>query len=666
MNSIDKSWVDTHIDSNGEVVIPEGVEKVEEQAFANNEKVKRIIMPDSVVEIGGQAFLGCTNLQEIKCSCNLKRIPNSAFKNCSSLSKIDFPENLEEIGIGTFRNCVQLKTASLGSKLKVIGPLSFAGSGIEQIDLPSNLEQIDVMAFFNCSQLQQVHGGVNVSNIEYGAFQGTSLTSFEIPNQIKSISGNVFGQNPSLSSITLNENLDFLSEKAFYLSDNLQEVSIDGTKRINYGAFINKSSIRKIKSDGQEFVLSDNEKLFSLQKSGSKMVIVVQDEKGKFSSQRINLEKGTSDVVKTNAYLTDDGRTCFAINSLANVSITTLENLKKSGQNQIYIYGGDNEIKPIEHEKGFNFNLYSIDDLIQIKSRIQELKKQIKLPPEQDKHRQKKIYAQIVRVLSENIEYDYWGAGINKDKYERLTGKSYDEYIKENSGRDKNITDLEDRNLVGLIRGMAVCQGNAEIIRNLTSEFGIQSICVRGKNNDGADHMWKQVKLDGRWYDDDFTYYQTTLARGNFEKCGAFLMGQENGMSITEYNKYKAYTKVNTVGKNLTQGDREFLLNYGRVQQQAQQQSVQPHEKERPHEESIKDEVGDEFKPKSQEQQNNEQEAETKWMNSFQACDRQVEKMRDGAKKKQEVVKLIQDLEQKRRQEKNEETQEENQNNEQR
>lgn len=53
-------------------------------------------------------------------------------------------------------------------------------------------------------------------------------------------------------------------------------------------------------------------------------------------------------------------------------------------------------------------------------------------------------------------------------------------------------------------------------------------------------------------------------------------------------------------------------------------------------------------------------------MNSFQACDRQVEKMRDGAKKKQEVVKLIQDLEQKRRQEKNEETQEENQNNEQR
>ena len=666
MNSIDKNWVDTHIDSNGEVVIPEGIEKIEAQTFANNEKIKRIVMPDSVVEIGGQAFLGCTNLQEIKCSSNLKKIANGAFKNCSSLSNIDFPENLEEIGIAAFRNCVQLKTADLGSELKAIGPLSFAGSGIEKINLPNNLRKIDARAFWNCSQLQQVRGGVNVSSIEAGAFEGTNLTDFKIPNQIKSIEANVFGKNNSMSSITLNENLDFLSERAFYLSDNLQEVSIDGTERINYGAFINKSSIRKIKTDGQEFDLLDNEKLFSLQKSGRKMVIVVQDEKGKFSSKRINLEKGTSDVIKTNAYLTDDGRTCFAINSLANVSITTLENLNKSGHNQMYIYGGDNEIKPIEHEKGLNFNLYSIDDLIQIKTKIQELKKQIKLPPEQDKHRQKKIYAQIVRALSENIEYDYWGAEINKDIYEKLTGRSYDEYIKENVGRDKNITHLEDRNLVGLIRGKTVCQGNAEIIRNIASEFGIQSICIRGIGSEGGGHEWNQVKLDGIWYDDDFTNYQFSLAKGDFDKCSAFLMGQINGIPITEYNKYKAWTKVNIVGKNFTQGDREFLLNYGRIQQHANQQFVKPHEKERAHEESIKDEVGDEFKLKNQEQQKNEQEAEIKWMNSLQACDKQVAKMQDGAKKKQEVVKLIQDLEQERRQERDKKIQEENQKGEQR
>ncbi len=41
MNSIDKNWVDNHIDSNGEVVIPDGVEKIEAEAFRDNEQKKK-------------------------------------------------------------------------------------------------------------------------------------------------------------------------------------------------------------------------------------------------------------------------------------------------------------------------------------------------------------------------------------------------------------------------------------------------------------------------------------------------------------------------------------------------------------------------------------------------------------------------------------------------
>ena len=40
MYSIDKSWVDTHINSNGEVVIPEGVQRIEKGAFEGNDKIK--------------------------------------------------------------------------------------------------------------------------------------------------------------------------------------------------------------------------------------------------------------------------------------------------------------------------------------------------------------------------------------------------------------------------------------------------------------------------------------------------------------------------------------------------------------------------------------------------------------------------------------------------
>ena len=37
MSSIDKNWVDNHIDNNGEVIIPNGVEKFETEAFRDNE-----------------------------------------------------------------------------------------------------------------------------------------------------------------------------------------------------------------------------------------------------------------------------------------------------------------------------------------------------------------------------------------------------------------------------------------------------------------------------------------------------------------------------------------------------------------------------------------------------------------------------------------------------
>ncbi len=657
MNSIDRNWVDNHIDSNGEVVIPEGIEKVEPMAFAGNEKVRKIVIPDTVTEIGDKAFALCPNLEEVQFGNGIKSIGDSAFSRCKSLSNIDLPTQLEHLGRCAFRNCSQLKSITLGDFIKNIEPLTFDGSGIEQIKLPSSLEKIDIRAFSNCSQLKTVEGGFNITGIEAGAFENTAITSFQIPNNIISIRATAFRGNSNLSSVTLNGNLDFLSERAFDKCDNLNEIIINGTQRINYGAFMNKANVRKITIDGQEINLDENEQLFSLQKVGEKVAVVVQDEKGKFSTKALNLEKGTRNVISNNVYLNDNGKLCYAINSLADISLKRLESLKQQGQSRLYIYGGDNEITPTEHEKGLNFNLYNIEDLIQIKTKIQELKKQITIPNQQDKHREKKIYGQIIRMLSENIEYDYWGAGVSKEKYERMTGKSYDDYVRVNKNRDPNITHLEDRNLVGLLRGMAVCQGNAEIIRNIAAEFGIEAKSIRGKNHEGEGHEWNQIKLDDVWYDDDFTYYQTSLSLGQFDKCVAFLMGTEGNVPFTKYAGYVPYTETHNVGKPFKMADKKFLLNYGRDRQQPKQQTVQETEKMHQQDQSIKDEVGDEFKTKTQEEKQNEQDAQTLWMNRLQECDKTVDKMPEGAKKKQEVVKLIQILDNQRNRMQNEQMQ---------
>ena len=296
--------------------------------------------------------------------------------------------------------------------------------------------------------------------------------------------------------------------------------------------------------------------------------------------------------------------------------------------------------------------MYNIDDLIQIKTMIEKLKQGITVPPKDDKHRQKKIYSQLVRKLSEIMEYDFFEEYLNssseaeeeaiKIKYEKITQGKWEEYWEQNKGRDREKTMLEDGNLLGLINGRAVCRGNVEIIRNLAAEFGIEILGIIGKK-----HIWNQVKLDGMWYDDDFTSYQSYLAQGNLDKSSKrFLCGKVDGES--EFSKLKTYSRTlnrpQEVGRSYSVADKKFLLNYGKVQQKTQQQSVQPHEKEKPYEESIKDDVGEEFKPKTQSEQQAEQQAEAIWMHRLQATDTEVAKMQDGAHQKQEVVQLIQEL----------------------
>lgn len=68
-------------------------------------------------------------------------------------------------------------------------------------------------------------------------------------------------------------------------------------------------------------------------------------------------------------------------------------------------------------------------------------------------------------------------------------------------------------------------------------------------------------------------------------------------------------------------------------------------QKTRTKEESIKDEVGNEFKLEGYEQQNEEQRVTITWQNRFQSWDMESLVLPNSAKRKEETVKVIQDIE---------------------
>ncbi len=104
--------------ANTEYTVPQGVEKIGNQAFAKAAKdryekvnLSKIIMPDSLKEIGESAFMYCANLSEIELGNldNLETIAREAFFSCYGINKLTIPKNIKYINVQAFDYCTNLE-----------------------------------------------------------------------------------------------------------------------------------------------------------------------------------------------------------------------------------------------------------------------------------------------------------------------------------------------------------------------------------------------------------------------------------------------------------------------------------------------------------------------------------------------------------------------------
>lgn len=99
------------------IVLPDGVEEIEQGAFCFCDSLENINFPNSLTYIGVQAFRNCLNLENVLLSKNLKVIDEEAFLCCQSISEIIIPDTVTKIGREAFGACLKLKTVTfLGAK----------------------------------------------------------------------------------------------------------------------------------------------------------------------------------------------------------------------------------------------------------------------------------------------------------------------------------------------------------------------------------------------------------------------------------------------------------------------------------------------------------------------------------------------------------------------
>ena len=166
------------------------VTEIKSNAFAEHTNLQKIVIPNGVEVIEEAAFYGCNSLTSLQIPASVTNIVITAFSGCDSLEEI-FVDS-DNTTYDSRDNCnAIIETAS--NTLVV---------GCKSTIIPDTVTSIEDYAFYGCSELSSIEIPSSVTSIGSDAFRDcTSLTSITIPNSVTSIGGEAFSGCSALESI---------------------------------------------------------------------------------------------------------------------------------------------------------------------------------------------------------------------------------------------------------------------------------------------------------------------------------------------------------------------------------------------------------------------------------------------------------------------------------
>ncbi len=157
----------------GDVVVPEGVTKIDFGAFYDCETMRSVFLPEGVTLIDGLnygalfhhgAFTNCRNLEQVSFPKSLQWICAYAFMKCISLKRLILPDGLKEIGVGAFCWCGSLEEVSVPKTVSnVCDGAFFNCKKLTCLNLPEGLTNVGDQALSGCTALRWVKSPVNLS-----------------------------------------------------------------------------------------------------------------------------------------------------------------------------------------------------------------------------------------------------------------------------------------------------------------------------------------------------------------------------------------------------------------------------------------------------------------------------------------------------------------------
>lgn len=235
------------------VVLEEGVEEIEEDAFAYCGYVSMLYIP-STLKLIGDCFIGTTignlHIPSIEAWNNVKFISVNSIPNGGNLYIGDsLMKNLiinADIKEYCFNGFDSIETVEVEEGVTKIGNGAFTGcKNLITVKLPSTLKEIKNFAFFGCEKLSNINipESVVFTEDDMGTFSRSGIKTLFVPGTAKRIPSRFCTECTKLKSVFLGEGIDYIGRDAFKGCSSLNSIYIPkSVKTILPGVFRNMNS----------------------------------------------------------------------------------------------------------------------------------------------------------------------------------------------------------------------------------------------------------------------------------------------------------------------------------------------------------------------------------------------------------------------------------------
>lgn len=261
------------------VTIPDSVTNIISPAFENCSALEELRIPNGVTEIGAGVFQGCYRLTNIVISSGFTNIQPAVFLglvnlqtysveagnplfssidgvlfNQSGTVLLDFPvgrqgtyimpEGVRAIGNNAFSDCTELTNINIPNGVVVIGTNAFSGCArLTAVTIPGTVQDIQDSAFWNCGGLRDVVFLDGVKIIERNAFGGCfGLSKVNLPDSVTSIGEGAFAGCYYLTNVVVGNGVSSIGDNAFGNCDSLRSVYMRGNAPAIHTSVINNGS----------------------------------------------------------------------------------------------------------------------------------------------------------------------------------------------------------------------------------------------------------------------------------------------------------------------------------------------------------------------------------------------------------------------------------------